>query len=188
MPSNNQTSNNPFHRPTQPKNSWELLKWLIFDYQLLEAYGKTLSQNNKGELYLDINFLIIYLNVIIYFIILSGIVIANLFNLLPNSIALQKTIMDAFENRFFHSKILNFILYSGIWFLLSMILSLLTVFLLREKLDLSRLLNLCLFPILLHSISLLFFFFYPPKVFTVQFLIAWLALIFSSNTAPCSAT
>lgn len=44
MPPNSQTkTHNPFERPTKPKNSWELLKSAIFDYQLFEVYEKTLT-------------------------------------------------------------------------------------------------------------------------------------------------
>jgi len=45
---------NPFYRPEKPKNSLELLKWLIFDPNLFEKYGKTLSQKESVILCLKI--------------------------------------------------------------------------------------------------------------------------------------
>ena len=37
----------PFYRPTEPKNNWELLRWVVFDYELMKTYERGLSRRNK---------------------------------------------------------------------------------------------------------------------------------------------
>ena len=63
MPPNSKTkTHNPFERPTKPKNSWELLKWLIFDYSLLENYEKILTKKERR---------IVLLNVYVWVVLIS---------------------------------------------------------------------------------------------------------------------
>lgn len=38
---------NPYYKPLVPKNSWELVKWVIFEPNRVEKYGKTLNIKNE---------------------------------------------------------------------------------------------------------------------------------------------
>jgi hypothetical protein len=53
---------NPFHKPTTPKNSLQLLQWLIFEPVLFERYEKTLSETQTAIIVLKsiiVNFFIV---------------------------------------------------------------------------------------------------------------------------------
>jgi hypothetical protein len=47
----------PFKKPDQPHNSWELFKWIWFEYRLLEKYGKTITKTETLTLILKTYFL-----------------------------------------------------------------------------------------------------------------------------------
>ena len=64
--------NNVFNPPKQPRNSLELLKWLIFEPILLENYSETLDQEQSTIQLLQIYFWTTLILFIIY-------VISNIF-------------------------------------------------------------------------------------------------------------
>ncbi|MDM8565913.1 hypothetical protein QUF74_09700 [Candidatus Halobeggiatoa sp. HSG11] len=48
----------PFKKPDQPRNSWELFKWIWFEYRLLEKYGKTVTKTET--------FILVLMNYFLY--------------------------------------------------------------------------------------------------------------------------
>jgi len=70
---------NPFHKPTTPKNSLQLLQWLIFEPVLLERYEKTLSKSQTTIMTLNaviVNFFIVIIPLTLVFYAISVVIIA----------------------------------------------------------------------------------------------------------------
>ena len=68
------TSDNAFTKPSVPKNSREVLSWLIFEPELLENYGKTLNKKQTILLFLRhypfIALVVIFISFAVYLLVL----------------------------------------------------------------------------------------------------------------------
>jgi len=71
-------TDNPFYSPEHPKNSWELLKWLIFEPNRLEQLDKTLSKKEKLLWFLKAYSWIVLIS-LLFHLIASGVIVG--FNL-----------------------------------------------------------------------------------------------------------
>jgi len=70
---------NPFAKPIEPKNSFDLFKWLVFEPLLLERFEKTLTRAEKYRLILKnifVNFFIIIIPLTIILYTISVVIIA----------------------------------------------------------------------------------------------------------------
>ncbi len=69
---------NPFYRPEKPKNSWELLKWVIFEPILFKEYEKELSKKEMSVTLLKAYSLIILILLLYYLMTLAIIIVFDL--------------------------------------------------------------------------------------------------------------
>ncbi|MCK5720077.1 MAG: hypothetical protein KAH84_09055, partial [Thiomargarita sp.] len=71
--------NNPFYKPTTPKNSFELLKWLIFEPVLLGRYEKSLTKIQTLWIvfkFVMINFFVIIIPLTLVLFVIGMVIIA----------------------------------------------------------------------------------------------------------------
>lgn len=71
---------NPFYKPTTPKNSLQLLQWLIFEPVLLERYEKTLTKTQTAIIVLKafiVNFFVVIIPLTLMLYAISVFIIAS---------------------------------------------------------------------------------------------------------------